>query len=539
MSDYNNQCIQVNGRFHSTKAVIGNQHLTGVVAGADEIYDDVFPLNAEPGAKQSDINSNLKGRLDDFSAVSVNAEETVTSNKDDIIQKVMGKIPTCKAVGEALEKDSADNLTSWLGSINSVEDTQADSIFTTSGNESVDSDEYATLGYLAPKTLTFGATSILASGFNLLHNATAITDGYYFLVPALPFGSVGTALQPNGVLFTGRDGSNLTPTVYFKPIADGVPTSITDGNVCTSITTSGHTFYTTTEIGYLIVSGITLADTCAHIGWSSRYDEFVAPSESSDAGDSISLTAIFNAVHSSGLLYNVNNKVDSIAFTSSQAKWTRNNDRQLGSALNWNHNADEVEEDATQTYTHTATVSTMASDTAVYCTNPDIIINVSGKTLSYQDTSGNNSSVADHYIYYNLATPVTGTINGAQRNNHDAYLLDIEDWGIIMFLGVTGEGYSTITYGQNIPDNVRALVTGKLSSALSVVAEALCQLAAQVQGQQAYIKRLEAMLQPTTGSGAPTVHPGRLGEEYIDTATGNIYKAAGIRAVSDWKQINS
>ena len=108
-------------------------------------------------------------------------------------------------------------------------------------------------------------TSLRATGLNLLHGAQASGTGYYFEVPALTFGMINAAEQNNGVLFTNQHGDNLRPTVYFKPLTEGVPQHANDGVVADYRDEGGYRFYLCSEPGYIIVSNITLEDTCAHI----------------------------------------------------------------------------------------------------------------------------------------------------------------------------------------------------------------------------------------------------------------------------------
>jgi len=232
---------------------------------------------------------------------------------------VAGKASIADLLSGAIVPALAENLQGWAERASlSVQDTFTDVVRTTAGDTSVQSDEAAKLVSIAAKT-SFSATAFKTSGFNLLHDATAVGTGYYFLVPALPFGVFGQSIKPNGLLFTDSDGNNLTPTVRFKALSAGVPTSVNDGNICEYTDSNGYRFYNTSAAGYIIVSDITLADTCAHIGWSRRYDDFVSPTASADAGGSIALTSIISAVHSFGKLCVVGAVADRIDFGATAA----------------------------------------------------------------------------------------------------------------------------------------------------------------------------------------------------------------------------
>ena len=171
----------------------------------------------------------------------------------------------------------SDNLASWEGEEGESEYMQTEPADTTGGTLSIDSEKPADLLSVVP-TSDFGATALVATGFNLLRFATAIGTGWYILVPKLTAtaASIGTAQENNGVLFTDAQGNNLRPTVRFKALADGVPTGVTDGVAATYVDADGRRHYTTSGIGYLIVSDINRATTCMHLAWSRRYDEYVA-----------------------------------------------------------------------------------------------------------------------------------------------------------------------------------------------------------------------------------------------------------------------
>lgn len=356
----------------------------------------------------------------------------------------------------------AGNLESWDGSNLSVEDTWSDTVRTTAGDVSIDSSEDGRVVSVAAKSLAFSATAMRATGFNLLHDATTVGTGYYFLVPALPFGTFGTASNPNGLLFTDANGNNLRPTVVFKAIGSGVPTSVSDGVSCPYTDSNGYRFYNPTGVGYIIVSGITLADTCAHIAWSGRYDEFISPSDSADAGTTISLAALINAVHPYGQLLNVGGIADRVEWTGDTAyKWTRNNDRITPTWVSA-QNEDE-------TYTHTATISTMLAGGSAYLADGTELV-VDGRVASITNDS---ATAPTGYVYYNLATPATGTGTADRR-------AAMEDWGLEEITGASGEAFVTTQYKQGIPDTLRAMASVKVAENFLVVSEAIAYLSERV-----------------------------------------------------------
>lgn len=367
----------------------------------------------------------------------------------------------------------AENLASWDDESLMAEDLQALPVFTTGGDISIDSSVPAQLIEIAAKT-GFSATALRASGFNLLRLesdggiARAVGAGFYFPVPALPFGTINTAEQPNGVLFTDSDGENLRPAVYFKKKSAGVPTGVTDGTACayTDATTGGksYRFYTTTEPGWLIVSGITHADTCAHIGWSKRYDEFISPTDPDDAGHSVNLSPVISAMHPFGKMLTVGGSADRIRrISATQVQWETECDRVKPTWTN------TLQEDG-ETYLHYATISAMKTDGAAEFETSGQALVVSGTTVSYTDAS---SAAIDDYVKYEKATSATGAVNLATD-------FTVEDWGLIVLLDATGEAYTTIAYAQGIPDNVRTLVSARLNGQMSIVAQAFAELYAEL-----------------------------------------------------------
>lgn len=365
----------------------------------------------------------------------------------------------------------ADNLKSWAErDALSVNDTFVEPVRTTAGDTSIVSDAGAQIVSIVAKA-DFYASALRATGFNLLHGAVGVGDGFYFLVPALAFGTYGTALKPNGVLFTSNAGQNLTPTVRFKALSAGVPSSVNDGSACAYTDSHGYRFYTTEQAGYIIVSGITLANTCAHVGWSSRYDEFVSPTSQDDAGSSISLSSIIHAIHDFDRMLVVGTIADRIDFGSTKATWTRRVDRVKPT---W-----ATEDNGDGSYTHTATIATMAADGAVSCGNLDLV--VSGTTVSYTD---DQSAATTDWVKFELATPATGQVTISPS------LSSVEDWGLEVLDGVVGSAYVTMQYAQGYPDSVAALVAGVNNAKLQVLVEALVSIVARVKALEVRQDRL-------------------------------------------------
>lgn len=338
----------------------------------------------------------------------------------------------------------SDNLASWDGGSETSDYVQTSVADTTGGTLSIDSSEPANLLSVVPQT-DFGATSLVATGFNLLRFATAVGAGWYILVPKLTAtaASIGTAQENNGVLFTDAQGNNLRPTVRFKALADGVPESVTDGVAATYVDADGRRHYTTSGIGYLIVSDINRATTCMHLGWSKRYDEYVAVDAAGDAGATVNLSAGINALHDFGMMLQIGALSDSIERTSAtQVTWYRRVDRVQPT---WTNTPVEEEGVATGQYLHEALISNMRPDGAAAFMVSDQGLTVTGTTVSYTD---GNAEALTNYVKFELAAVASGTASVSSS-------FAVEDWGLILIQGATGTAAFTIAYAQGIPDNLR------------------------------------------------------------------------------------
>ena len=463
----------------------------------------------------------------------------------------------------------ADNLASWAGSTQNANYTQENVVETTGGDLSIDSSVPATLMSIAAKT-DFSATKLIATGFNLLRRATAVGNGWYFMVPALPFGTINTASQPNGVLFTNAQGENLRPTVRFKALSAGVPTSVNDGTACayTDASTGGksYRFFTTSQAGYIIVSGIDRAATCAHIGWSKRYDDYVAVNDASDAGSEVNIAAGIHALHSYDKMLTVGNVADRIERTGdNQVTWHRLVDRVQPT---WTNTPVESEGEPTGDYVHTATISDMKAGGAAAFETLGITLLVDGTTISFTD---NNATVGIDYVKYELAAEVTGTAAISSS-------FQVEDWGLIIIEGAAGSGYINIAYAQGIPDSVRQMLSNIDNKTIPVIAEALLYLYAEnkalrqmltgkdnavlpfVKAQQMECEDMLTLGTPTILTskveGAPSAAnvpdnwneetmtvwngcPRKIGQQYVDKVSGKVYYAIKVTgSTNDWVALN-
>ena len=442
----------------------------------------------------------------------------------------------------------AGNLTGWSSRQANVNSVMSEIVRTTAGDESVDSSKGAALLSIVPKSGDFKATSFVTSGFNLLNGNYATQIGssgvWYFVVPQLSYGLINTSSVNNGVLFTSKDGEPLTPTVYLKSMSEGVPSSATDGVAASYTDAGGFRFYTTPagltgKACYMIVSGITRDDVCAHIGWSGNYAKYVSPNNAGDGGTVISMSGWLSALHATEqqalwLSPVVCDRLDRLSGTSYM--WTR----MVGITTPvWTTVEDEVEEGEQQTYTHTAIVSGMLPNglAALYdASNPaGTPVSVTGTEIAVHNTS---QTPPDGKVKYQLATTTTGTITIGS--------LAIEDWGLEAFVGAVGEVEATLVYSQGFPDAVAGIVLSRMGDAedeLMMLAKAY-ERQLPDDGDTEGLPMLCGQPYKLYGDGSPaeaTVPsnwkqlaeggynwnglPSAIGQEYIDTTNGKKYEA--------------
>ena len=433
----------------------------------------------------------------------------------------------------------AKNISSWeerikLPVVNSFDVAAR----TTAGSASIHTPSGSKVLSIVAKS-RFKATALVSAGYNLLRRATAIGSGYYFEVGALPFGAYGSSAKPNGVLFTARDGSNLKPTVLFKALEDGVPESDSDGEACAYTDSNGYRFFTTDQPGYMIVKGITFADTCPHVAWSSRYDEFIAPDAEGDEGGSLALTTDIQAIHASGEMLAAGRAGDKLIYDGTKVYRHKICDE---TTPTW---ATVQNEDGG--YTHIATIATMKPDGEAVMAG--VTLNVSGNTVSYTD---DQAEAAAGTVVFELATPTV-----TNRNQSNA--LPAEDWSLEYLVGASGSAVITMQYAQGYQDSVAALVSGGFELAMATVAHILCNFDARTSRlENALEKGLRRLkvdhLEVITGldrydnSGnrviesdhAPDVMADFVDQKWHhkDSNHDDWYMATGTTAVAQWKKIS-
>lgn len=423
-----------------------------------KVLEDTKYEKPSGGIPATDLDSSTQEKIEAGASAYQKPEGGIpASDMTSGVQESLGKADTAVQPGDLSDyapiknlKDGtlvpklAENLESWEGEATEMNYVQTQDVETTGGTISIDSSLPANLMSVVPNT-DFFAQTLLSTGFNLLRNAVAVGTGWYFEVPHLVAtdASIGTALENNGVLFTSSTHANLTPTVYFKPLASGVPESVTDGTAATYTDKNGRRHYTTSGAGYLIVSGIDRDNVCAHIGWSRRYDEYISISDDADAGATVNIAAGINALHSFNLMLQIGAVADSIERTgANEITWHRRLDRVQPI---WTDTAIEEEGEPTGQYLHTAEISAMKADGAVQFMTENIGLSVSGTTISYTDS---NATASTDYVKFELAAEVTGTAAVIST-------FAVEDWGLIVLRGVTGSAAFNIAYAQNVPDNLR------------------------------------------------------------------------------------
>ena len=348
----------------------------------------------------------------------------------------------------------AGNLESWADNNVPVENNFDDVIRTTAGDDPINSDDGGVVKSIVPIT-DFKCTGLLATAENqlrLLSNgggAVAVGDGWYFPVPKLTLGTFGTTDENNGLLLVDNTGANIqNATVYFKALASGVPTSVTDGTQLTpqTVTYGDKTYkvYTTSGPGYIIVSGITYANTCARIAWEDWYDKFVSPTDPNDVGGSINLAPLFAAAPNGTGKFLICGNAYTYGERISTTQWKITDPIGRIASPAWTDTPDEVEEGETQTYTHTLIISDVAAGSTVMIEGSAQALSLNETTVSYTDT---NATAITGAVRYEKAVAATATVNLAS-----AYTLN--DVGVEMKEGVEGTANFVCEYSQNIADSL-------------------------------------------------------------------------------------
>ena len=378
-----------------------------------------------------------------------------------------GNFPAVARVSDILNGNIipkiAENLKSWeYNDLLPVDNDFNDTIRTTAGDDPIDTAAGGML--LAIKAVSdFKCTGLLTTAENQLRlksnggGAVAVGAGWYFPVPTLTYGGFGTADENNGLILVANDGSNIqNATVYFKALANGVPTGITDGIevIGEEIIYNGKSYkvYTTSGPGYLIVSDITYENTCARIAWEDWYDKFVSPTAQDDLGGGIDLSALFAAAPNGTGKFLVCGGSSTHAERVDASQWRITDPIGRIASPVWTDTQDEVKEGETQTYTHSLNITNIDNNGIAIIEGSSQSLSINGTMVSYTDTNATAISGAVRYI---LDPPVIAVVNLASD-----YTLN--DVGVEMKEGSEGEAIFTCQYSQNIADSL-ALGAQKLN----------------------------------------------------------------------------
>lgn len=527
----------------------------------------------------ANLNTLLSGKVDKEPSKGLSTNDYTNEEKTKL-----GALPDDAASVEDLKNGDvvpalAGNLESWAEDVSEVSNSWDGTVRSTAGDDPIDTAFGGVLTDIVAK-MDFKCDALVTSGYNLLRLvsnggvAVAVGGGWYFPVPHLELGAFGDATKNNGVLLTDKDGNNINnATVRFKALADGVPTSVNDGAAASyqDVTYNDETFrtYLTSGAGYLIVSGIIYTDTCAHLAWEDWYNKYVSPTAEDDAGDSISLTALFTAApNGTGkflVLGSGGNTVATRATRASSTQMTITDPIGRVTSPSWTNELQEDEE----TYKHSLTISGMKADGLAQIEGSGQVLTVEGTTVSYTDT---NATAISGAVRYEKATPATANVTLTKTQ----YALN--DCGIEMKSGAVGEAYFGCTYSQNVADALSQIAKVKLDISLSVVAEALLYLYNENKALRELLAGKDNAVLPvvkaqsvecddilTLGvpnvlessvAGAPSAAnvpdnwneetmtvwdgcPRKIGQQYVDKVSKKVYYAVAVTgSTSDWVSLN-
>ncbi len=347
----------------------------------------------------------------------------------------------------------AKNLASWAKDLSPVSNSWDQTFRSTAGGNPIETISGGIIQGIKAKT-DFKCAGFRATAYNQLRlednngGAVAVGSGWYFPVPKLES-------YKNGLLLTDNNGDNIkNAIVYFKPLASGVPTSATDGIVCprwmVNIGKKTYIIYTTPGEGWLIVSGITWANTCAHLAQEDQYDKFVAPDDEEDVGDYISLVALFSAAP------NGTGKFLALGNIYTYAERTNETNMRITDPIArvvspvWTNTL----QDDGITYKHELVIEAMKTGGQVAIEGSSQVLSVSGITVSYTDQ---NATAIEGAVRYELPAPATASVTLEKT----AYLLN--DCSVEAKEGAEGIGYMICSYSQNVTDALTQIAKYKVS----------------------------------------------------------------------------
>lgn len=517
--------------------------------------------------------------------------------------------PAEKNIGALMSGDKtaalAETLQTWAEQkALSLEDINTSTVRTSGGDTPLETSEGSALVSIVPAG-DWTAKFLFNGSYNMLNAAKwghdnsqplvggTLNGGCYFLVPTLAFGEFGTADENNGLLFTLEDGTNIHPTVYFKPLGGSAPSSLTNGTVVTpvSVTFDGKSYktYECSEPGWFILtypSGKTMDDICAHIAWEDWYDKYVGldedPAVNPEAEVGVLMLEAFIAVaHADKKLYYINDEArDYIEFGETQAKLHNAVDIKATTSADWT--TTEIEE-AEDQYLHVASVGSAMKSGGAAILADGTAVTVDGTSVSFVDgnasVSGNKLSIKYERATENVITKAyTDSVFTGSNIDTETGKLNVNDCSIEAQVGVSGTAFIRTKYAVNIVDWLSLIAHGQWDASMGVIAEAMLYLYSENKALREllsgkdnavlpYLKAqtIECVDKMTMGvpdvlesenAGAPSAAnvpdnwdeatmavwdgcPRKIGQQYVDKASGKVYYAIKVTgSTSDWALLN-
>lgn len=441
-----------------------------------------------------------------------------------------------------------------------VECTQTNFIETAGGSESIKTGTAQLVAFRGTEDgIVASGAKITGTGFNQIPTTGVSGQTATFPVVASQWGEYGSAAENNGYLFTDSDGNIV------------VPSSVTQNNsaVPTHIY-NGVTYYLPSYNGTMVAtfaSGVDVSAICGHICWSNYRDTEYAVYEASVIDISSIITTMGGTlrriVDGSKYIYDV------ITFGTTSAERTYTNRIGVATLASLTWTVESETTDTNTTYTFSATISAMKSD-GLFSIKDSNLTNdfvVDGTTLKYSTTdistvSAFIAAVAGITMWYQFATEITGTHSVAGTFS------SVDDFGTIIFgqsvdvdmdLQFTAYWKDTL---KNLPDviaekeEIAAEALDNLDRRLQAIEDMVANGFPQLKVNGRFDGRIRKGSIMLKAAGAPSADvapddwdsetygdwsgiPLFEGQAYLDTTNKVWYKATGISAVTDWKQITN
>lgn len=491
----------------------------------------------------------------------------------------------------------ADDLSTTSSDL--VADIDSFVIRTTAGSQSVLSDQPMHLknivGILDDACNPFTATRFRWGRFNQLNTAKFIDNAsisasgttatiasgsnrvYYFKCVRGVWGSYGSASENNGYILSHKSYNATWESYRYIHFwyCDHIPVL---GDQVTQITEHTETaddygdkiYHLPAEIGYICLElpSTVVADFCIHIAWSNkddrRYEAFVADATSGDNKNVIDFTNPRNSIHNGvglyGIFSNGQGIYDEIEFddsVSANRKWYRRVERVLLNTQTWTKN--EEGEGESITYHYEATISGFKVNGLIKSAFEGLTVVTDSNKVQYSSTTITTVEdfielVGDNYLYYELASPASGTHSVSGEGYGDD--MSIEEFIASDDASLYPTNQVELDYIQSLKDYLRSLPS-KLSDQMQVIAEALNELKADIlainslQGElgDAHALSLKSDVMYKIGNAdlvkvstdAPSGYPEFIGQIWVDTTNSIAYIAVKLsgNASNDWKRITN